>query len=203
MKDLGESCPRSGFAGPCVLTLGCAAQAEAAWRSRHKWAAQHLAHLLGDAHAKPPLAPVLDLVERVSVNIGLAVHGQGLGSGSNVWAWAAPTEGCSMQLGGSIIAHKPDLAVLEAATASRAVRLQCHKQSVRGIHLYHWQCFLAIEPSSWTWVLQSANPWQDSASLSGLSKGCVLCARHHGLPTCLTEHSLHRRMLHKARCRGL
>ena len=118
--------------GPPVLTLGGDAQAEAAWRSRHKWAAQHLAHLLGDAHAKPPLAPVLDLVERVSVNIGLAVNGagvgsfatpaQGMGSGSNVWAWAAPREGCSLQLGGSIIAHKPDLAVLEAATASKAVR---------------------------------------------------------------------------------
>ena len=74
---------------------------------------------------------MLDLVERVSVNIGLAVNGagvgsfatpaQGMGSGSNVWAWAAPTEGCSLQLGGSIIAHKPDLAVLEAATTGRAV----------------------------------------------------------------------------------
>lgn len=103
------------------------AQAEAAWRSRHKWAAQRLAHLLGDAHAKPPLGPVLDFVERVSVNIGLAVDGagvgsaQGMGSGPSVWTWAAPTEGCSVQLGGSIIAHKPDITVLEAAAAGRAV----------------------------------------------------------------------------------
>lgn len=107
----------------CSMRLSCAAvQAEAAWRSRHKWAAQRLAHLLGDAHAQPPLGPVLDAVERVSVNIGLAVNGAGMGSGPNVWAWAAPAEGAAVLLGGSVIMHKPDVAVLEAATASRAVR---------------------------------------------------------------------------------
>ena len=81
--------------------MTCPLQAEAAWRARHKWAAQRLANLLGDAHAKPPLAPVLDFVERVSVNIGLAVGGAGVGSTPGSWAWAAPTEGCSAQLGGS------------------------------------------------------------------------------------------------------
>ena len=105
-------------------------QAEAAWRARHKWAAQRLANLLGDAHARPPLAPVLNFVERVSVNIGLAVGGAGVGSTPGSWAWAAPTEGCSAQLGGSIIMHKPDLAVLEAAKAGRAVcELPCRNCS--------------------------------------------------------------------------
>ncbi|CAK0783811.1 hypothetical protein CVIRNUC_007011 [Coccomyxa viridis] len=115
------------YAGYAETARSCAtnripegAKAEAAWRARHKWAAQRLANLLGDAHAKPPLAPVLDFVERVSVNIGLAVGGAGVGSTPGSWAWAAPTEGCSAQLGGSIIMHKPDLAVLEAAKAGRA-----------------------------------------------------------------------------------
>lgn len=112
---------RSGLCNVLRSIFGFTAQAEAAWRSRHKWAAQRLAHLLRDTHTKPPLGPVLDLVERVSVNIGLAVDGPGIGT--NTWAWAAPMEGCSIQLGGAIIAHKPDLAVLEAATASRAVSL--------------------------------------------------------------------------------
>ena len=112
-----------GVQAVCSMRV-CSAtvQAEAAWRSRHKWAAQRLAHLLGDAHAQPPLGPVLDAVERVSVNIGLAVNGMGLGSGPSVWAWAAPAEGAGVQLGGSVIMHKPDVTVLEAATASRAVR---------------------------------------------------------------------------------
>ena len=75
----------------CSMRLSCAsAQAEAAWRSRHKWAAQRLAHLLGDAHAQPPLGPVLDAVERVSMSIGLAVNGAGVGSGPSVWAWQRP-----------------------------------------------------------------------------------------------------------------
>lgn len=75
-----------------------ARQAEAAWRARHKWAARRLAHLLSDVHDAAPLAPVFDVLETLSLNIGLAVDGRSVSAlttpgAGGFGAWAAPLAG--------------------------------------------------------------------------------------------------------------
>ncbi|CAL8461811.1 g1342 [Coccomyxa elongata] len=99
--------------------------AEAAWRARHKWAAQRLAHLLSDAHEKPPLRPAFDLLETLSLNIGLAIDGMAVGSfatpalatsgagmtlesATDGRGWAAPGPGSPFSIVGSLRTHTPD-----------------------------------------------------------------------------------------------
>ncbi len=59
--------------------LGEGADLEAAWRRRHKWAAQRVAHLLTDTPASPPLACAADVLGKLSLCIGVGVDGMGLG----------------------------------------------------------------------------------------------------------------------------
>lgn len=47
-----------GGGSGCSGRVGRGPEREAAWRARHKWAAQRLAPLLGDLHEKPPLGGV-------------------------------------------------------------------------------------------------------------------------------------------------
>ena len=47
-----------GGVSGCSGRVGRGPEREAAWRARHKWAAQRLAPLLGDLHEKPPLGGV-------------------------------------------------------------------------------------------------------------------------------------------------
>ena len=112
-------------------------QAEAAWRARHKWAAQRLAHLLSDAHEKPPLRPAFDLLETLSLNIGLAIDGMAVGSfatpalatsgagmtlesATDGRGWAAPGPGSRFSIVGSLRTHTPDPNAA-AETSGRAV----------------------------------------------------------------------------------
>lgn len=114
-----------------------AVQAEAAWRARHKWAAQRLAHLLSDAHERPPLGPAFDLLETLSLNIGLAVDGMAVGSfatpafhagsaalesASGGRGWAAPGAGGCISLAGSLRTHRGDPDALTAAFPGKEVR---------------------------------------------------------------------------------
>ncbi|KAK9908907.1 hypothetical protein WJX75_004527 [Coccomyxa subellipsoidea] len=97
--------------------------AEAAWRARHKWGAQRLAHLLSDAHERPPLGPAFDLLETLSLNIGLAIDGMAVGSfatpalatgspalesATSGLGWAAPGPGTRFNIVGSLRTHTPD-----------------------------------------------------------------------------------------------
>ena len=89
---------------------------------RHKWGAQRLAHLLSDAQERPPLGPAFDLLETLSLNIGLAIDGMAVGSfatpalatGSPALesatsgnGWAAPGPGTRFNIVGSLRTHTP------------------------------------------------------------------------------------------------
>lgn len=69
---------------------------EAAWRARHKAAAQRLAVYCSDLPAKPPLAPVVHLASFCSIAAGLAFDGQGL-CGQLPSAFADPTGPLALQ----------------------------------------------------------------------------------------------------------
>jgi len=73
----------SNKAAACVLwcAVVCCVSGkavEAAWRARHKAAAQRLADYCNDLPASPPLAPLIQLASCCSIAAGLAVGGQGL-----------------------------------------------------------------------------------------------------------------------------
>jgi len=55
---------------------------------RHKWAAQRVGALLGDAHAAPPLAPLLDVADTLSLGIALVLPGGAPPTGSGGWGAA-------------------------------------------------------------------------------------------------------------------
>lgn len=112
-------------------------QAEAAWRARHKWGAQRLAHLLSDAHERPPLGPAFDLLETLSLNIGLAIDGMAVGSfatpalatgspalesATSGLGWAPPGPGTRFNIVGSLRTHTPDPSA-PVETSGRAVSI--------------------------------------------------------------------------------
>lgn len=83
-----------------------------------------MAHLLSDAHEKPPLRPAFDLLETLSLNIGLAIDGMAVGSfatpalattGGGITlesatdgrGWAAPGPGSRFSIVGSLRTHMP------------------------------------------------------------------------------------------------
>lgn len=74
-----------GFHGsPKVLNVTAgsfrsAAESEAAWRARHKWAAQRVAPLLTDLPLHPPLAGAAALWDLVCLKIALPMDGVPLG----------------------------------------------------------------------------------------------------------------------------
>lgn len=53
------------FAGP---------QLEAAWRRRHKWAAQKAGGVLTDSYSSPPLKPFLSAAQKLSIGMLLLVR---------------------------------------------------------------------------------------------------------------------------------
>lgn len=73
-------------------------QLEAAWRSRHKWAARRASRVLTDCNSKPPLQPLLSAAQKLSIGMLLLInsssgsqalagsqHSAGIGS-----CWSAP-----------------------------------------------------------------------------------------------------------------
>lgn len=48
------------------------ARQELTWRARHRWAAQRLAPFLGDLNLRPPFAPLLEVVERLTLVLHVA-----------------------------------------------------------------------------------------------------------------------------------
>jgi len=61
---------------------------------RHKWAAQRVGALLGDAHAAPPLAPLLDVADTLSLGIALVLPGGAPLAGAGGWG-AAGADGAA------------------------------------------------------------------------------------------------------------
>lgn len=85
-------------------------QAEAAWRARHKWAAQRVGRLLGDAHDRPPLGPLLDVAETLSLGIALRAPVPGAAGAAvefaDFFGWGASGGGCRCELWGSAAVGK-------------------------------------------------------------------------------------------------
>lgn len=71
-------------------------QLEAAWRARHKWAAQKAARVMTDCYPSPPMRPALSFAQKVSIGMVLVLSNQpgvpapSLQSQDRAAAWTAP-----------------------------------------------------------------------------------------------------------------
>lgn len=55
-------------------SCGPGPQLEAAWRSRHKWAARRASRVLTDCKTRPPLQPFLSAAQKLSIGLLLLVN---------------------------------------------------------------------------------------------------------------------------------
>ncbi len=73
--------PDSRLRAPLPTTgrFQTAAEAEAAWRARHKWAAQRVAQLLTDLPLRPPLAAASAFLDLSCLRVALPLDADGVG----------------------------------------------------------------------------------------------------------------------------
>ena len=85
-------------------------QLEAAWRARHKWAAQRAGRVLTDVYDSPPLQPLMTAAQKLSIGLVLLANGTqeaaglpaGMGATGIGSAWGACSSASSWMLTASI-----------------------------------------------------------------------------------------------------
>ena len=76
----------------CTGRFRSAAEAEAAWLARHKWAAQRVAPLLTDLPPQPPLAAAAAILDLLCLKIALPLEGLTRGGAPEISGiWGAST----------------------------------------------------------------------------------------------------------------